>query len=189
MHPGRLTALMSSSADTPELLTGVALDAHLRRRVRSLRPGEHNAVAYYVDLGSLVINAALRRPDRPAGATARHITLLDSAIKTQRPLERSAVVWRGIRSDDVAQRLASASVGDFLTEAAFTSTSTDRGLARVFAERGMVKILLPPGLRVLYVPATTVSTQEREVILPRNMVYEVRRIADNEIEVVAHELA
>lgn len=176
----------SSRSDSP-CLEDDELDALLRKARRQLRPGERTSLAYYVDLGHHAINAALRQSGPPAGSTLRHVTLIDSAIAAQAPLRRCAVVWRGIRTPRVANVLAESEVGDLLVQPSFTSTTVSRRLAEVFADGILLNILLPPGLRVLYVPPTGVKAEEREVLLPRGVVYEIRRITDNEVEVVAHE--
>ena len=176
-----------------DILEGPQLAAWLRRSYVPLRPGEGQILKYYVDTGFHVINATLRdvgNPVLPARSIRRQITLLDAAIGRQPGLPQASLAWRGVRTAHVADVFRRSAIGDVIPEAAFSSATTSRRIGKCFAgEQLLLRIILPAGISALHVPSSGVKSDEDEILLPRELGYEVRRIDDNEVEVVIHELA
>jgi SPP1 gp7 family putative phage head morphogenesis protein len=141
----------------------------------NLTKDERVEVRFYTGEGHRHINSTLR--EGLGGMLDRTLPLMDGAIEKS-VIGRDVTVFRGVMSDEFADRLDALQVGDTITDKAYLSTSGSYLSASQYAGAGrpVMEIDVPKGSRALYAEGISMNAGigEEEYILPRGTVLRYR---------------
>jgi len=147
---------------------------------------DYTDVGYY-QLNQKLVKRAEEGSDAPLGdlGTRAMVKRMDKATSLN-SLKEGLVVYRGVKSgDSIFSTVSTASVGDEFIDPKVLSTSLEQRVALGFAgNRGiLLEIRAPKGSKALPVDAfdRTSNYGEREVIFPRDRVFEVAKIYEKEV--------
>ena len=117
---------------------------------------------------SVDINRLLRHRNVLSKDEKDYLKNLDLAFSLISPFKKNIIVFRGINSNNFFVKNNSERL--FLKDKGFVSTATDLIIPSVFTgdECCLLVIVIPKGSRVLRINNFIASTDEREVLLPRN---------------------
>ncbi len=157
-----------------------------------LTAGETNAISYYKNKNFAKVNTGLRSGADLDSATKEVVSGLDSAIDKQAGSTKAATLYRGIKSQklaDQARKNPASLVGKTVTDNGFMSTSTETGAAKHFAGNSfgasksavIMQIKAPKGTKALSMDGYTKSKNvftENEMLLKRGSSIKITKVSE-----------
>lgn len=132
--------------------------------IKKLTIDQRQALQYYTGSGYTNINTSLYK-NNVSGYTASYINKIDEIFKYVPPLEKSLIVYRGIKLNT--------KISDTFKSASYVSTSSNKKTALNFnAHKNMkccfFEIYIPKGSHVLPLRPLSSFPEEMEILLSRN---------------------
>jgi len=128
-----------------------------------------NILKYYTGSGYLEINKSLN-DGKISPKISTYISVIDEIFKNVPPLDKSIIVYRGIKSDKKIEE-------DFKSPA-YISTSSDKINAITFKKKMpccLLEIYIPKGSHVLPLRFISDIPVENEILLPRNSCFKIMK--------------
>lgn len=158
---------------------------------KELSPKQQEMVRWYQHFGYRSINKGLRSGTLSKSAK-QAVDLIDSSFS---PAPEDLVVYRGskwVEGHPVFGARGGVKVGAEFSDPAYTSTTTEEGVAREFTNATAVRISIPKGTSTLNVSAEMGKVeggkkQEKEILLPRDSKFRVTKVdVENGIPRLVH---
>lgn len=147
-------------------------------------PQEREAVFDYAGSVYSDLNERLRKQQALTPEQETMVADIDSAMVKAPKLDASTTVYRALTLPKGVE------VGDTFDDAAYVSTSLDKGTAEWFRDQHsfesdamqVVEVELPEGLQGAYVDALAGRKNEQELLLPKSLTFQL--VADGKLKVV-----
>ena len=148
----------------------LALEDRTYEWMKKLSFIERDSIASYASNEHVEINDALRNEEESASAIAlEKAKNIEKALETAPDPPPPAVVWRGLKSGNTAQKFLQLNPGDVIELGGFQSSTIDPKLALDWAEDGIVMEIKPK--EGAYIRPMSEHRHEYEFLLPHGKQY------------------